>query len=493
MIRDFGLLLAVGIVAICICSIVLPISILGIREYKSPTKGGDFREGPLGRLVVWLGSLPPKLAPAFFVVSMVIFVVGAVLEGELDAPDRSRRMGQPGHRGHRGHRHHRVRGRLVQRAGHVRRSPTTCSPTRPSSSSTSSSTTARGVPGHRARRAADGVQHRQHRQLPDGDPRRHHHPADRRGGAARRSSARAGRHPGGDRRRRRRRPQRHLPHRRRRPRGAGGRGQRRARQHRRRPRASRATPSGLAVVGVGLLENLEENRIALTYIAIAFVGIFLAIRLRSVVRSLLSLVPVLIAVGAASIVAYAFSLEAQPHDRGRRPDHRGHLHRVHLADPAALRRGAAPGARAAGGGRRGRRPHRPGVHRVGHGGRRRRGGHRPVVAPAAARLRRHRGDERGGRPAQRPGVPAAHAGVGRPGRAGSGCRGASSRSRTPQPRRSPPSRPTWTSGAGRRARRAHRPAAAQRRSAGRPRASWPARWRVSSSWSGWNLAARMSR
>ena len=45
MIRDFGLLLAVGIVAICICSIVLPISILGIREYKSPTKGRDFREG----------------------------------------------------------------------------------------------------------------------------------------------------------------------------------------------------------------------------------------------------------------------------------------------------------------------------------------------------------------------------------------------------------------------------------------------------------------
>jgi predicted RND superfamily exporter protein len=78
------------------------------------------------------------------------------------------------------------------------------------------------------------------------------------------------------------------------------------------PEGITATPSGLAVVGVGLLENLEENRVALTYIAIAFVGIFLAVRLRSVVRSLLSLVPVLIAVGAASIVAYLFDLKLSP-------------------------------------------------------------------------------------------------------------------------------------------------------------------------------------
>ena len=48
MIRDFGLLLAVGIAAICLGSIILPLAILGIREFKSPTKGSDFREGPLG-------------------------------------------------------------------------------------------------------------------------------------------------------------------------------------------------------------------------------------------------------------------------------------------------------------------------------------------------------------------------------------------------------------------------------------------------------------
>jgi predicted RND superfamily exporter protein len=78
------------------------------------------------------------------------------------------------------------------------------------------------------------------------------------------------------------------------------------------PAGVSATPSGLAVVGVGLLDNLEANRILLTYLAIGFVFLFLAVRLRSVIRSLLSLVPVLIAVGTASLVAWAFSLKLSP-------------------------------------------------------------------------------------------------------------------------------------------------------------------------------------
>ena len=41
------------------------------------------------------------------------------------------------------------------------------------------------------------------------------------------------------------------------------------------PPTVRATPSGLAVVGVGLLDNLEANRVILTYIAILFVFLFL--------------------------------------------------------------------------------------------------------------------------------------------------------------------------------------------------------------------------
>ena len=66
------------------------------------------------------------------------------------------------------------------------------------------------------------------------------------------------------------------------------------------------------MVGVGLLDNLEANRILLTYLAILFVFLFLAVRLRSIVRALLSMVPVLIAVGAASLVAYALDLKLSP-------------------------------------------------------------------------------------------------------------------------------------------------------------------------------------
>jgi uncharacterized protein len=78
------------------------------------------------------------------------------------------------------------------------------------------------------------------------------------------------------------------------------------------PAGVSATPSGLAVVGVGLLDNLEANRVLLTYLAILFVFLFLCVRLRSVIRSLLSLVPVLIAVGIASLVEFAFSLKLSP-------------------------------------------------------------------------------------------------------------------------------------------------------------------------------------
>ena len=52
-------------------SIIVPLAILGIREYKSPTKGKDFREGALGRLTVKLGSLPPGVAAVPLAVASV--------------------------------------------------------------------------------------------------------------------------------------------------------------------------------------------------------------------------------------------------------------------------------------------------------------------------------------------------------------------------------------------------------------------------------------
>ena len=78
------------------------------------------------------------------------------------------------------------------------------------------------------------------------------------------------------------------------------------------PKGVDATPSGLAVVGVGLLKNLESNRVQLTYLSIGLVFLFLAFRLRSLTRSLLSLVPVIIAVGLSSLVAFTFSLKLSP-------------------------------------------------------------------------------------------------------------------------------------------------------------------------------------
>src|SRR5262245_11119665 len=84
MLRQFGLLLAVGIAVICLCSIIVPLAALGIREYKSPTKGRDFRTGPLGRLVVWLGSLPASVAIYLSVASIIIFAGGIIVEGKLE-------------------------------------------------------------------------------------------------------------------------------------------------------------------------------------------------------------------------------------------------------------------------------------------------------------------------------------------------------------------------------------------------------------------------
>jgi hydrophobe/amphiphile efflux-3 (HAE3) family protein len=72
------------------------------------------------------------------------------------------------------------------------------------------------------------------------------------------------------------------------------------------------TPSGLAVVGVGLLENLKANRSLLTYVALGLVALWLAIRFRSVVKSLLSLVPVLLAVGISSLIVAVLGIELSP-------------------------------------------------------------------------------------------------------------------------------------------------------------------------------------
>jgi uncharacterized protein len=74
----------------------------------------------------------------------------------------------------------------------------------------------------------------------------------------------------------------------------------------------RATPAGLATVGIGLLENLSANRANLTYLALCLAGLFLVLRFRSVSRALLALVPVLLAVGVSSLVVGLLGFTLSP-------------------------------------------------------------------------------------------------------------------------------------------------------------------------------------
>ena len=162
MIRDFGLLLAVGIAVICLNSIIMPLAVLGIREYRSPTKGRDFREGVLGRLTVWLGSLPQAFAIPLAVASVAIFVGGIAVEDDLELQtdpiewvDQSSQTVQD------------IR-TIEDEVGTSQPSsacssrPTTSSPTRTCSgcttSASSNSTSTEPDPDRRA--AADGEQHR---------------------------------------------------------------------------------------------------------------------------------------------------------------------------------------------------------------------------------------------------------------------------------------------------------------------------------------------
>lgn len=78
------------------------------------------------------------------------------------------------------------------------------------------------------------------------------------------------------------------------------------------PAGITATPSGLAVVGVGLLDSLTANRLALTGIAIAGVAIWLLIRFLSIVKAVVTLLPVLLATGLAAVVVKISGITVSP-------------------------------------------------------------------------------------------------------------------------------------------------------------------------------------
>ena len=304
MLRQFGLLLIVGVAAICLNSIVGTLAVLGIREYKSPTKGHDFREGPLGRLVVWLGSLSPRAAVPLAVASLVVFAGGLAVESKLvlqtdpiqwvnqksqvikDLHVLDKQTGSSSELGVFVESKHTFDDKTVTFLDDFSRSqlekyPRTLLTASSIVESVSDLTDVPGAPhvaptGAEVQAAYDVA------------------PRDIRlstvAPGAMNLVFRTG------------------------PSGLDARAVvvREIRDTVQPPSGVRATPSGLAVVGVGLLDNLKANRALLTYLAILFVFLFLTVRLRSAVRALLSLVPVLVAVGAASLFAWILQLKLSP-------------------------------------------------------------------------------------------------------------------------------------------------------------------------------------
>jgi hydrophobe/amphiphile efflux-3 (HAE3) family protein len=78
------------------------------------------------------------------------------------------------------------------------------------------------------------------------------------------------------------------------------------------PAKAAATTGGLAVVGVGLLENITANRAQLTIVALLLVGAFLVFRYRDLTRGLITMVPVLIAAGTSAVLVRVLHITLSP-------------------------------------------------------------------------------------------------------------------------------------------------------------------------------------
>jgi predicted RND superfamily exporter protein len=78
------------------------------------------------------------------------------------------------------------------------------------------------------------------------------------------------------------------------------------------PEGITVTPSGLAVIGIELVEGMEANRQSLTMASLGLVAVWLLVRGRLRPVALLPVVPVAIAVGVATLVIYALGFELTP-------------------------------------------------------------------------------------------------------------------------------------------------------------------------------------
>ena len=80
MVQDFGVLLAIGIVALLVAGVVVPIAVIGARERRRPTTAPP-RVGWAERTVRWLGGLPRVAVVPLVVLSVALPVVGLLAEG----------------------------------------------------------------------------------------------------------------------------------------------------------------------------------------------------------------------------------------------------------------------------------------------------------------------------------------------------------------------------------------------------------------------------
>jgi hydrophobe/amphiphile efflux-3 (HAE3) family protein len=305
-IREFGSLLVIGIIAVCVCSIIATLAVLGIREFKSPTTGKDFSQGRLSRVAVFLGSLPQRTAVPLAIVSVVILLSGIAVEGKLalqtdpiswvnpqsqaikDIVQLKTATGSNNEIAMRISTAHPWSNQTVDYVINFshqleKKYPNTLFPGAGLINTIDQFVTVKGMkdipptgaemqgiyliapPGIVKTTVADKGAALNVIFLGRTDTLDQLSPVvkDLEGGINA-------------------------------------------------PPGISVAPGGIATVGVGLIQNLEASRIKLTYLAILFVGLFLTVRLRSLIRAVLSLVPVLVAVGAVSLIGVAFHLKLSP-------------------------------------------------------------------------------------------------------------------------------------------------------------------------------------
>ena len=73
-----------------------------------------------------------------------------------------------------------------------------------------------------------------------------------------------------------------------------------------------ATPAGLAVIGIEAIDALSANRTLMTYAALGAVLVWLFVVYRNLIKTVLPVLPVLIALGGSSMAIYLLGIELNP-------------------------------------------------------------------------------------------------------------------------------------------------------------------------------------